>query len=99
VSSIGYYALVLPPGEPQGPVMLELTDTVTSSPDDPPNPFGPRPWGVPPVVEEVRPGQVSFARVHAFPGGEPPPEDPDAEPVPFPDFNSICLPQGPPPEE
>jgi hypothetical protein len=99
VSMLGYYALVLPPGETQSQVGLTLTDTVTSSPNDPPNPFPPRPWGVPSIKKVVRPGEVSFSRLHAYSTLPPPPPDPNAEPVPFPPSNSDCHPLPPPPAQ
>ncbi|WP_043399154.1 hypothetical protein [Archangium violaceum] len=90
MSSLGYYAVVLPPkSEVTEPLQVTFNDTVILEEGD-----FPRPWVIPPVVEEIREG-VSFGRVFSFPGGEPPPEDETAEPVPFPESNSQCYPEAP----
>jgi hypothetical protein len=88
MSSLGYYAVVLPPKSAvTGPLAVSFIDTVTSDEGD-----FPRPWVIPPVVEDIREG-VSFGRVFSFPGGEPPPVDETEEPVPFPESNSQCYPE------
>ncbi|MFP2911717.1 hypothetical protein ACLESD_43170 [Pyxidicoccus sp. 3LFB2] len=87
VSSLGYYALVVPPGAPGG-VAVSFVDTVT-------DPMQGRPWIAPPFEGGLPPG-LSFARLHAFAPSEPTPEDPYAEPYPPPDFSFLCFPEPPP---
>jgi hypothetical protein len=93
-SSLGYYAIVLPPGGTGGaPLEVNFIDTTPEG--GPPGPFGPRPYFIPPVVADIQPG-VSFARVFSFPGGEeePPPEETDDEPrppSPSEDFSVFCF--------
>lgn len=94
-SSVGYYAVVLPPGGAGGPLEINFFDTTPEG--GPPGPFGPRPYFIPPVFADIQPG-VSFARVFSFPGGDegPPPEETDDEPrppSPSEDFSIFCFPQ------
>jgi hypothetical protein len=86
-SPLGYFALVIPAGT-EGPVRVNFVDTK----QDPNNESGPRPWRIPGVSIPVVPG-VSFLRLHAQPGGAPPPVDPSTEPLPEPDTSWMCLPR------
>jgi len=97
-SYVGYYAVVLPRDVPPEPLIVSFTDTGSTFPDGSPDPS--RPWSIPPVIAEPQPG-VSMARVHAFPGGEPPggpPEDAYDEFPPEPDMSWVCMPMHPPGE-
>ncbi|WP_257454332.1 hypothetical protein [Archangium lipolyticum] len=87
VSPLGYFALVIPKGT-TGPVKLNFVDTK----EDPKDELGPRPWRIPSVEIPVVPG-VSFLRLHAQPGGPPPPDDVTSEPAPDPDTSWMCLPR------
>ncbi|REG34369.1 hypothetical protein ATI61_103262 [Archangium gephyra] len=95
MSALGYYAIVLPPGGTGGgPLEVNFIDTTPEG--GPPGDFGPRPYFIPPVVADIQPGGVSFARVFSFPGGEeePPPEETDDEPrppSPSEDFSVFCF--------
>jgi hypothetical protein len=93
VSSVGYFALVLPPGT-VAPVTVRFTDTSVGE-----GPYGTRPLPIPPASVEPRPG-VSVQRVLAFFNFPPGPSDPlDDPPPPPPDESWRCLPPEPPPEE
>ena len=74
VSFLGYFALVLPPGQTE-PVTVSFTDVYEPEEGEEPGPFGPRPLPIPPAVVEPHPG-VSVQRVFAFPNMGPPPPDP-----------------------
>jgi hypothetical protein len=96
VSSLGYFALVLPKGA-TAPVTVNFTDTnPPPSEGEPVDPNGPppHPWSVPSFTVDVTPG-ISFARLFAGPSGPPPAEDPYADYAPQPDMSWMCLP--PPP--
>jgi hypothetical protein len=88
MSPLGYFAIVLPVGT-SGPVTLSFKDQVKTPPKADPGPFGPRPWPVDTITVDVKPG-VSVLRHFATPtaAGEP---DPDADPVPPPDFSWGCM--------
>lgn len=88
VSSLGYFAVVLPPGTTT-PVTVNFVDTK----DNPLDESGPRPWHIPSATVQPNPGGVSFVRLHARPGGEPPPDDWTSEPLPQPDTSWTCLPK------
>jgi hypothetical protein len=79
-SSLGYYAVVLPPGAASTQLHATFTDLVE-------DPEQGRPWTVPDVRATVYPG-VSFRRHWAVMEGPPP--DEDAEPGPAPDFKWLC---------
>ncbi|WP_239469976.1 hypothetical protein [Archangium violaceum] len=89
ISSMGYYALVLPKGSTE-PVSLTFTDTVTTPEGEEPGPGGPRPWLAPSFTGRVGPG-VSVLRLHNESSMPPPPEDPYAEPTPPPDMSWLCM--------
>ncbi|MFP2934758.1 hypothetical protein ACLESO_58560, partial [Pyxidicoccus sp. 3LG] len=93
LSSLGYYALVVPPG-----TAGEVEVNFRGHPDDPEQ-GGPgrrrpssRPWETPPFFAEALPPGVSFARLHAFALTEEPPPNPYEEEYPPPDFGFICAP-------
>ncbi|WP_164007070.1 hypothetical protein [Pyxidicoccus trucidator] len=87
VSSLGYYALVVPPGTSTG-VSVSFVDTVTDEQQG-------RPWIAPPFEAGGLPPGLSFARLHAMAPVEETPEDPYAEPYPPPDFSFLCFPDPP----
>ncbi|GEN13030.1 hypothetical protein SAMN05443572_1137 [Myxococcus fulvus] len=100
-SFLGYFALVLPPNATE-PVTVNLVDTFVPEPEpDPEAP--PRPYLIPPVIVEPRPGEVSvyraFGQIPMPPGEEPPPggglEDP---PPPSPEPTWTCYIPPPPVE-
>ena len=87
LSSIGYYALVVPPGT-SGEVAVNFVDTLT-------DPEEGRPWIVPPFnAAGLLPG-LSFARLHAVAPEEDPPPNPYEEEYPAPDFSFLCYPPFP----
>ena len=92
VSPIGYYAIVLP-ASATGDVSVEFTDKGSG-----PDPFGQRPWSIPPLMTTLQSGAVSVARVFSYPGGDdsgPPPTDTDDEPTPVlpgNDLGRLCFP-------
>lgn len=89
-SFLGYYALVLPKEGAGEPVTVTFRDTVTSRPNDPPSPSGPRPWPIMPFTGTVGPG-VSVLRHHAFPSAPPgPAPGPDDEFPPPLDMSYLC---------
>ncbi|NVI96873.1 hypothetical protein HV824_01875 [Myxococcus sp. AM009] len=85
-SSLGYFAVVLPPGTTE-PVTVSFVDEGTSPPEEQ-NPFLIRPWNISPLTLTPEAG-VGFARVLSVPSVTPP-FDPDAEPVPEPDLGWMC---------
>jgi hypothetical protein len=88
-SSLGYFAVVLPPGGGSAPVTLTFKDTLVTGPQEEPGPFGPRPWRVPAITVPGVPG-ISFLRHFAL-RAEDEPVDPDADPVPPDDLSWRCI--------
>ncbi len=80
VSTVGYFALVLPPGVTE-PVSVHFTDTYVMGEEEEPGEYGPRPLAIPPAVVEPRPG-VSVQRVFAYFGFPPVEPDPLEDPPP-----------------
>ncbi|WP_254614574.1 MULTISPECIES: hypothetical protein [unclassified Myxococcus] len=94
-SFLGYFALVLPPNS-TAPVTINLIDTFVPEPGEPDPDAPPRPYLLPSVIVEPRPGEVSVYRAFGQfplppPGEEPPPggglEDP---PPPEPETTWAC---------
>ncbi|MBJ6764363.1 hypothetical protein JGU66_26630 [Myxococcaceae bacterium JPH2] len=84
VSSLGYYALVVPPNV-AGPVKVSFVDTITNKPDG-------RPWSVSPLNMPGLPPGLSFTRLLASSETGPEKEDPFAEEELPPDFSFLCFP-------
>ncbi|AEI62065.1 hypothetical protein [Corallococcus macrosporus] len=86
MSSLGYYAVVVPPGAASA-LTVSFVDTLEDAEQG-------RPWEVPPFFVQGLPPGVSFTRLFAMAPMPPMEENPYEEPAPPPDFGFLCYPEG-----